>query len=259
VRFDWRIFERDGFLAGPDEHRLVELQAALNDPDVSAIVAARGGYGLTRIAPELELSGLLRAPKWLVGFSDFTALHVEAGAHGVASLHAFNAAELGRGDARARAQFIEALERPVAERELVGKRLIGGRARGRLAGGNLTVLFTCAAMGRLRLPEGCILAIEDVTEISYRIDRMLSALRSGGHLRGIIGVAVGSFSDCPPGAHGVAVDQVLACELRRWGLPAVTELPFGHARPNLPLLFGAEAELDGDSGTLRLGAESVQG
>lgn len=253
VQFDWSLFERDGFLAGSDARRRAELQAALAAPDVAAIVAARGGYGVTRIAAAVDFSVLRDAPKWLIGFSDITALHVEAQAVGVASLHAHHAAGLGRGDAHARERWIAALEQPLASRTLHGKTLRSGRAHGPLAGGNLTVLFTCAVTGRWRLPEGAILALEDVTESSYRVDRMLSALRLGGHLRGVAGVALGGFTDCPPGPHRVPVESVLAREMEALGVPVVSGLPFGHDLPNHPLLLGAEAELDADQGWLKTG------
>lgn len=253
VQFDWGIFERDGFLAGSDERRRAELQRALAAPEVSAVIAARGGYGITRIAGGVDFSGLRRSPKWLVGFSDVTALHVEAAAAGVASLHAHHAAGLGRGDAHARAGWLRALEEPLAARELRGDALTSGVVRGPLVGGNLTVLFTCAVTGRLRLPRGAILAVEDVTEASYRVDRMLSALRLGGHLKGVAGIAAGTFTDCPAGPHRVPVEQVLARELEALGVPVVSGLPFGHDLPNEPLLLGAEAELDAETGRLRLG------
>jgi muramoyltetrapeptide carboxypeptidase len=253
VEFDWRMFERDGFLAGSDERRRQELVRAIEAPHVAAVLAARGGYGATRIASDVDFGALRRSPKWLIGFSDVTALHVEAQAIGLASLHAHHAAGLGRGDAHARERWVAALETPLAPRMLRGQTLRGGRTRGPLVGGNLTVLFTCAVTGRLRFPAGAILALEDVTEASYRIDRMLSALRLGGHLRGVVGVALGSFTDCPPGPHQVPVEQVLARELGTLGVPIVARLPFGHDLPNQPLLLGAEAELDGDNGCLRLG------
>lgn len=253
VQFDWRMFERDGFLAGSDARRRAELAEAIAAPEVAAVIAARGGYGITRIASDVDFAALRRSPKWLVGFSDVTALHAEAQAVGVASLHAHHAAGLGRGDAHARADWLSALEAPLAPRLLAGQALRPGKVRGPLVGGNLTVLFTCAVTGRWRLPPGAILALEDVTEVSYRIDRMLSALRVGGHLRGLAGVALGGFTDCPPGQHGVPVEQVLARELAAWGVPVVTGLPFGHDLPNQPLLLGAEAELDADAGYLRLG------
>ena len=253
VQFDWRMFEKDGFLAGSDARRRTELAEAIAAPEVAAVIAARGGYGITRIASDVDFAELRRSPKWLVGFSDVTALHAEAQTVGVASLHAHHAAGLGRGDAHARSRWLRALEAPLAPRRLQGRSLVGGTARGPLVGGNLTVLFTCAVTGRWRLPPGAILALEDVTEVSYRIDRMLSALRLGGHLRGLAGVALGGFTDCPPGQHGVTVEQVLARELSSWDVPVVTSLPFGHDLPNEPLLLGAEAELDADAGCLRLG------
>jgi len=253
VQFDWRMFERDGFLAGSDARRRDELARALAAPEVAAVIAARGGYGITRIANDLDFAALRRSPKWLVGFSDVTALHLEAQAVGVASMHAHHAAGLGRGDAHARSAWLAALESPLSPRTLSGQTLRVGKVRGPLCGGNLTVLFTCAVTGRLQLPAGAILALEDVTEVSYRIDRMLSALRVGGHVRDIAGVAVGGFTDCPPGQHRVPVEQVLERELASWGVPVVTGLPFGHDLPNEPLLLGAEAELDADAGCLRLG------
>jgi len=253
VQFDWRMFERDGFLAGSDARRRDELARALAAPEVAAVIAARGGYGITRIASQVDFGLLQTSPKWLVGFSDVTALHVEAQAIGVASLHAHHAAGLGRGDAHARAAWVRALEEPLTPRTLRGRTLRPGKARGPLVGGNLTVLFTCAVTGRLRLPPGAILALEDVTEASYRIDRMLSALWTGGHFHGIAGVALGGFTDCPPGPHGVPVERVLERELSSWGVPVLSGLPFGHDLPNEPLLLGAEAELDADAGCLRLG------
>ncbi|HYQ17440.1 MAG TPA: LD-carboxypeptidase, partial [Polyangiaceae bacterium] len=210
VQFDWRAFERDGFLAGSDARRREELEQALAAPEVAAVIAARGGYGVTRIVSDVDFEPLRRSPKWLIGFSDITALHVEAQRVGVASLHAHHVAGLGRGDAHAREHWLNALEQPLAPRTLRGTSLSRGKVRGPLVGGNLTVLFTCAVTGRLRFPDGAILALEDVTESSYRIDRMLSALRLGGHLRSVAGVALGGFTDCPPGPHRVPVEQVLS-------------------------------------------------
>lgn len=253
VEFDWRLFERDGFLAGSDARRREELIRAINAPHVAAVIAARGGYGITRIASDVDFSCLRRSPKWLVGFSDVTALHVEAQAVGVASLHAHHAAGLGRGDAHARSAWLSALETPLAPRSLHGRGRGRGCVRGPLVGGNLTVLFTCIVTGRLRLPNGAILALEEVTEASYRVDRMLSALRLGGHLKPVAGVALGGLTDCPAGPHQVPVEQVVSRELDALGVPVVVGLPFGHDLPNEPLMFGPHAELDADEGCLRLG------
>jgi muramoyltetrapeptide carboxypeptidase len=246
--------EREGFLAGRDAARLADLDAALADPELDAIVAARGGYGAGRIAHRASWQALREHPKWLVGFSDVTLLHLEAQRVGVASLHAENAAGLGRGDAHARQAWISALERPLQARNVRGTGALGqGQARGPLIGGNLTMLFAAQAAGRLRLPQGAILAIEDVTEAPYRVDRMLTALIVAGVFEPLSAVVVGDFTDCPAGRHGVAVEAVLAERLGTLGLPVLLGMPFGHGRPNVPLPLGLEAELDTELRCLRVG------
>jgi muramoyltetrapeptide carboxypeptidase len=252
--FDRRIFERTGYLAGTDERRLAELDARLQDPTLNAVIAARGGYGLTRIAHLADFPALRAAPKWLVGFSDATVLHLEALRVGVASLHAHNVAGLGRGDDDARRAFCDALERPTAPRALEGLECVSpGVARGPLVPANLTLLFTAAAAGRLRLPPGALLALEDVTEQAYRVDRMLTALRTGGHLEGIAGVVLGDFTDCGS-SHGVSVSEALRSCLADLGVPVACGLRFGHGRYNEPLPVSLTAELNASAGVLTLGS-----
>jgi muramoyltetrapeptide carboxypeptidase len=257
VEFDRSIFERTGFLAGSDARRLDELNRALNDPTLGAIVAARGGYGLTRIAHLADYGALLRHPKWIVGFSDITALHVEAAALGIATMHGPNAAALGRGDDWTRQRFIRALESPTARTVYEGLfTLRAGIARGQLAGGNLSLLFTCQATRRLHIPPGAILVIEDVTESSYRVDRMLSALLASGALDRISAVVVGDFTDCPD-SHRVSVPAVLQERLGELGVPVVSGLRFGHARYNEFIPLGIDAELDASAGRLVIGSAAL--
>lgn len=252
------VLDRRGFLAGDDETRLASLKAALADDGVRAVLAARGGYGAGRIVHRVRWDALRSAPKWIIGFSDVTAVHVEAQGVGVCSMHAENAAGLGRGDAVARAHWIDALERPTAVRTFPGLTVwASGSARGPLVGGNLTVLFTAHAAGRLRLPEGCILALEDVTEASYRIDRMLTALLVSRALDRVAGVVLGDFTDCSAGVHRVAVEAVLAERLGTLGVPVLTGLPFGHGRPNVPLPLGMPAHLDANAGSVVIGSASA--
>jgi len=245
VRFDRRIFARTGYLAGKDSARLDELRAALQEPGVQAIVAARGGYGSTRFAHQIDWQGLRRLPRWLVGFSDVTALHVEATRVRVASLHGPNLTALGRSDARTRSAFAAALEQPHAERVWSGlETLCSGEARGPMVGGNLTLLQACAASGRLDLPDGCVLLLEDIGERPYRLDRMLTALRVGGHLGSVAGVVAGQFEACTAGADRVAVSDVLAECLRPLGIPVALGAPVGHGLLNEPVILGAPALLD---------------
>jgi muramoyltetrapeptide carboxypeptidase len=250
VSFEDGLFDREGFLAGSDERRLAELERALRDPELAAVVTARGGYGLLRIAHRIDWTALRAAPKWLVGFSDTTTLHLEAQRVGVASLHADNAGGLGRGGARAFEAMQSALESRVSGRALSGlATVVPGVARGPLVGGNLTLLASAAVAGRLALPRGAVLLLEDVTEAAYRIDRMLTALAVGGHLDRVAGVVLGDFTDCPPSAD-VATSEVLAERLGALRIPVATGLPVGHGSKNEPVVLGVEVVLDANAGAL---------
>ena len=112
------------------------------------------------------------------------------------------------------------------------------------------MLFAEAAAGRLEIPAGAVLLLEDVTETSYRIDRMLSALSAGGYFAKIAAVVLGEFVDCSPGKFDVPASKVLAEHLIRLGVPVLAGLPVGHAKRNRPLVIGGETLVDAASGTL---------
>jgi muramoyltetrapeptide carboxypeptidase len=239
--WDRSCLQRSGYLAGDDQRRLAELDSALRDPSARAIVAARGGYGATRISHLADFASLQRHPKWCVGFSDVTALHLEALRVGVASLHASNLASLGRGDAGARAEWLEALESPLARRRFGSLcTLAPGRAQGTLVGGNLTLLFCYAASGRLCLPDGCLLFLEEVSEAPYRIDRMLTSLLVSGHLNRVAGFCIGDLS--ADGSPAAAL-EVVRERLGGLGVPVVSGLPIGHGHLNRCLPLGVPAQL----------------
>jgi muramoyltetrapeptide carboxypeptidase len=257
IRWTRGLFARAGYLAGSDERRRDELAAALSDPEVRAILAVRGGYGASRFVHALDFAALCAHPRWIVGFSDITALHVEAARWGVASIHGPHLTSVGRSDARARAALVRALEDPLAPRtyERLGVLREGPAAAGPLFGGNLALLHACAAAGRLEIPEGAVLLLEDVTERPYRIDRMLATLAAGGHLARAGAVVLGDFVQCDPGPDRVTVDQVLRDALGGLGVPVVSGLPVGHGVRNDPVTLGSTArvEAQGREGRLVLG------
>ncbi len=214
-------------------------------PDVRAIVAARGGYGASRFVSRVDFGALAASPRWIVGFSDVTALHLEAQRVGVASMHAAHVTSLGRGDAHGRDAFVHALEHPSARRTFEGLGVIArGAHTGPLVGGNLTLLHANAAAGRLDLPDGCVLFLEDVTERPYRVDRMLTTLALGGHLARAGAVVLGDFTQCDPGADGVTVREVLVDRLASLGVPVASGVPAGHEIKNAPLVLGGVARID---------------
>jgi muramoyltetrapeptide carboxypeptidase len=252
VRYRPSLFAREGYLAGRDQRRIGELQRAL-DSDVRAVVAVRGGYGLSRIAHLVDWTIAVKRPRWIVGFSDFTVLHAEAWRRGLGSIHGSMVCALGNANRAAKRQWIATLEHPNEECSWPGlARWRKGRAAGALVGGNLAMLHACAAASRLRIPKGAVLLLEDVGERPYRVDRMLTNLITGGHLENASGVVVGSFTDCGAGSDGRAVENVLRERLRSLGVPVVANLPVGHAARNDALVLGRRAEVNGDRGVLRL-------
>jgi muramoyltetrapeptide carboxypeptidase len=246
------LFAKDGYLAGRDQRRIDELQSAL-DGDVGAVVAARGGYGLSRIAHLIDWRRARRRPRWIVGFSDLTVLHVEAWRRGFGSVHGAMVCSLGRANAGARRQWIDTLERPTQERTWRGlAKWRRGRATGTLVGGNLAILHACAAAARLSIPKGAVVLLEDIGERPYRVDRMLTNLVTSGHLRRASAIVVGGFTDCVAGPDRTSVEKVLKERLASLDVPVVAGLPVGHGARNDAIVLGRRAEVRADRGTLRV-------
>jgi muramoyltetrapeptide carboxypeptidase len=179
-----------------------------------------------------------------VGFSDFTAIHLEAFRVGVSSLHAANLGSLGRSDALARESWIGCIEQPLTEKRFEGLEVLApGECSGVLMGGNLSLLFAYAASGRLALPKGCLLFIEEVNEAPYRIDRMLTSLLVGGHLQQVAGICLGDLTDARPSQANALALGVFRERLAELGIPILAGLPVGHGPSNHPLPLGVPAEL----------------
>lgn len=241
-----------GYLAGTDELRRSELAAAWADPNCRAILCARGGYGGMRLLENWQWSKP-DLPKWLIGFSDITALLWSLSKLGAVGIHG----PLVTTIADEPDWSIDRLMRLVSGQSvppLQGDPWVGGVARGRLFPGNLTV--ATHLLGTPLQPDltGAILAIEDVTEAPYRIDRMLTHWRLTGILSKVAGIAIGRFSQCepPPGISSFTVEEVLRDRLTDLQIPIVANLPFGHDGCNAALPVGTEAILDGNTGELRV-------
>jgi muramoyltetrapeptide carboxypeptidase len=249
LRIDERVLAHAGYLAGDDASRAAVLARAMTDPDVDAILCARGGYGAMRILDALPWDSFAARPKRLVGFSDITALHLTAQARGIATIHGPNVTGLGRKiTARERACLLAALEDgplPPPLRTWNLEMLIAGDADGPVIGGNLALVQAMAAGGRLDLPDGAIVVLEDVTEKPYRIDRMLTSLRLGGHFARAAAIVFGGFTQCDPGPDGVAVIDVLRNRTADLGIPIAWGAPFGHGSPNEAFVLGGRARLRG--------------
>jgi muramoyltetrapeptide carboxypeptidase len=259
------ITARAGYLAGDDTRRLGEWDEAVADEEATAIFCARGGYGAMRLLPSIDPAPLLARPKLVIGFSDITALHAHLNRAGLVTVHGPVVTQLGRapGDALDHLWALlagqpagpGAWEVPPPGRGLSGGATsVPGRASGRLLGGSLTMLAHLCGTPYLPSLRGAILAIEDVGERPYRLDRYLTQLRLAGALDGLAGVAVGQLTSCDDGDRSAAgtVRHLLA-ELE---VPVAEGFPFGHEDRNLALPLGARATLvapaTGDAGLPRL-------
>jgi muramoyltetrapeptide carboxypeptidase len=247
---------RFGYLAGTDAERLHDLNTALRDDEVDGVWCLRGGYGAMRLLSDVDYEALQRRPKALIGHSDITALHAAVGRRcDMVSFHG----PMARG---ALTDFSrDSLVRAVVEgRDPCGpsdaRTLRGGRAEGRLVGGNLALLASLAGTHYAPDYSDAILVLEDVGETTYRIDRMLRQLMLSGALARVSAIAYGYFTDGTDegDAASLPLDDVL-CEAADFaGVPAVAGIPLGHVADQWTIPLGARAELDADAGTLHVTA-----
>jgi muramoyltetrapeptide carboxypeptidase len=249
-----------GYLAGSDADRATDLAQAWCDPQVAAVICARGGYGCLRLLPHLDWAALGSAtPKPLIGSSDVTALHhVFAARLGGPTVFApMPAGLLFVEDPPARATLRAHLFDPAAPVTVTGPGAgplapgTGGVARGVTAGGTASLLAALAGTGDgTPPPAGCILLLEDVTESPYRLDRILTQLDQAGWLAAAAGIALGSWTDCGPPQ---AVAAVLRDRLAPLGIPVACGLTFGHCAGQASIPLGVPAVLDAGTGTLTVG------
>lgn len=254
--FDDGLFASDGrYLAGDDAHRLAQLQHALLRPDTRAVFCARGGYGVMRLLPQLQLPALAKP---VIGFSDVTALHCALQAAGRASIHGPVLTHLGTLDPATATALFALLEDPGHRVVLQGSPVVGGIAEGPVVGGNLSVFTRLLGTPFFPPCDQAILFFEDVGERPYRLDRMWHHLALAGVLRRVAGVAMGTFEDCVEKNGSWTSEQVLRELAQAAGLPCVIGLPVGHGHANLPFPLGARARLDGADGTLTFTEGAVQ-
>lgn len=252
---------RCGFLAGTDEERAADFEAALRSPDNDAIWCLRGGYGTLRILDRIDWAPLVERPRPLIGFSDNTALHLALFRRGVVSFHGPHPATPEVTEF-SREGLLRVLTRPEpagvlpfpAEGPRRAATLHTGRAEGPLVGGNLALLAALAGTPWALHARGAVLFLEDVGEASYRVDRMLSQLLLSGALDGVAGVAVGAFSESPDEgrAEYPSATDVIAERLAPLGVPVAAGFPFGHIDESWTLPLGVRARLDAERGTLEL-------
>jgi muramoyltetrapeptide carboxypeptidase len=246
-----------GYLAGTDEDRARDLTEAWCDPSVSAVICARGGYGVQRMVDLADWNAMRAAgPKVFVGYSDITALHEAFAVRmGLATLHGpMSGTEVFLKDARTQDSLRATLFEPETVQRLHGlaaaRPMVPGRAHGVTLGGCVSLIAAELGTPDARpSARGGLLLIEDVEEETYRLDRILTQLLRAKWLEGVAGVVLGSWAECGPYEQ---VRAVLSDRLGGLGVPVLEEFGFGHGPTNLTMPLGIPAVLDADAGTLTL-------
>jgi len=264
------LFERTGYLAGSDAVRAADLNDLFADDEVDAIFCLRGGYGAGRLLPMLDYEMIRANPKILLGYSDISTLLL--GIHRMTGLVTFHGpiagqtfspytlAELKKvtfqSKTPVRLAGAPTFERGEGRVEKINRitRLAPGKARGRLLGGNLSLVTHLVGTPYLPDLSGAILILEDVGEAVYSIDRMLTQLWLSGELEKVAGIAFGKFTDPRPSEweQNRTLEEVLSERVIALNIPTLAGLMIGHVDDQATIPLGCLAELDADNGTLVL-------
>jgi muramoyltetrapeptide carboxypeptidase len=238
------IGRRSNYFSGTDAERLADVQQALDDPSVRAVICARGGYGSSRIIDQLDWKKFQKNPKWIVGFSDITVFHSflfrrlkTASIHGPMA-NAFN-------DESEENPFLESLKKCLLGRKMnypfsAHPLNREGKAEGRLIGGNLSLLAHQIGTASDIHTDGCLLFLEDIGEQWYHIDRMLLQLDRAGKLKSLAGLIVGAFSELkdtnPP--FGKTLEEIFHHHAGKYHYPIGFGFPVGHENENMAVKVG---------------------
>ncbi len=255
VRLGIRLFRRSHYLAGSDQERVSDLHAMFSDPEIKAILCARGGYGTLRYLDKIDYGLLRNNPKLLVGFSDLTALLMAIYQHsGLITIHGPTVSELLNGDNWHHLSRLMTTSYKPRLSLKSGTVIHGGTARGILVGGNLATL--CSLIDTPYLPSfrGVILFLEEKGEQPYRLDRMVTQLLLSGRLEHLSALVIGQLEGC---GDEQVVHGLLRERFSDLPIPVVTGLPVGHGAENISLPLGLPALLDTERMVLEIEEPAV--
>ena len=247
--------EKTGYFAGTDAERLLDFQMALDNPEVKAIVFARGGYGTTRILDSVDFTAFKKSPKWLIGFSDLTSMLLHASTLDLPSIHGPVCITIGQDnqtDDYLKDLLFGQLEfhLPLSESSLTQV----GQCSGKIVGGNLSLIYESIGASNEIQTEGNILFLEEVGEGKYSVDRMMNKLKRCGKLDRLSGVLIGSFTDIsdPNKYFSESVEEILIGYFSSLRIPIAFGLKAGHEKANYPLAIGLKANVIINSDALNI-------
>ena len=244
------IFNNYGHFSGTDKERTKDFQRALDDKTISAIWCARGGYGAMRIIDDLDYTEYLKTPKWIIGYSDITAIHNDLHILGSESIHSIMCKSIEDKNIN-NDRSIQALKDV-----LFGNKLSYnfnnkpenklGKTSGQIVGGNLTLLHGLIGSKSSINTDGKILFIEDLGEYHYHIDRMLISLKRAGYFDNCNGLVVGDFSDLRKNTtpFGKDIKEIILDAVKEFNFPVLFDFPAGHEELNMPIILGRDIIMD---------------
>lgn len=246
IKFSSHLFEFQDQFAGSDEQRLADLQGFIDNPEIKAIICVRGGYGTVRIIDELNFLSLRNSPKWICGYSDVTVLLNKLNTLGIECLHSTMPISFPTNTEMS----IESLRKVLFGKEYNIKTQghplnRNGQARGKVVGGNLSILYSQLGSPTALNTEGQILFIEDLDEYLYHIDRMIHNLKRNSYFEKLGGLIIGGMSDMNDNAvpFGRNAEEIISDMVRPYNFPVCFGFPAGHIEDNQTLIFGRRANL----------------
>ena len=244
--YDDRLFAACDQFAGDDDSRAATLQSYLDDPEIDAILCARGGYGTVRIIDKLNFDKFLLNPKWILGYSDVTVLHAHLQSLNCESIHATMPINFNDNTEASLNSLYEALTKGNLTYEIESVPInIYGEAEAELVGGNISVLYSLLESDSFPNTDGKILFLEDLDEYLYHIDRMMMALKRAGKLDNIKGLVVGGLTKMHDNAipFGKTAEQIIFEYVKDKNIPVCFNFPAGHIDDNRAMIFGRKTKL----------------
>ncbi len=247
VIFGENLFKDYHQFSGTDEQRANDLQWALDDDEIKAVLCARGGYGTVKIIDKIDFSKFIQQPKWLIGYSDVTVLHNHINRnYGIQTLHATMPINFGTNTTEALESLKETLfgASPVYFTDAHELNRIG-EAEGELIGGNLSILYSLTGTKSQLDTKGKILFLEDLDEYLYHVDRMMMNLDRTGMFKGLKGLVIGGMTDMNDNAvpYGKTAIEIISETVAKYNYPVCFNFPAGHLDDNRALIMGAKTKL----------------